>query len=194
MSKPSRKERPDLGTFAARSDRDVPGHSERVAAYAVKVASELGLERGDIENIRHAAVLHDIGKVVLSDEIVGKLGKLTDKEFEVMKLHATVGLSLIEQSDGLRGAAPLIRHHHERMDGTGYPDGLTGDAIPLGARIIGVCEAFDIMTSDVPWRERVTPEEAVQELRRCAGAQFDPVVVDAFERVLTAMQEYRAAA
>jgi putative nucleotidyltransferase with HDIG domain len=167
------------------ADDGVPGHSERVARYAVAIAEEMGLDPQAIETIRQAATLHDIGKVALSSDIVGKLGRLTEQEFEVMKMHATIGLGLIERSPELKAAAPLIRHHHERLDGKGYPDGLKGDDIPLGARIIAVCEAYDMMVNEVPYKPTKSPAEALDELRRCMGTQFDAQVVECFARVLS---------
>jgi HD-GYP domain-containing protein (c-di-GMP phosphodiesterase class II) len=187
----SKRNRNGMGEFAEaveRADRRVPGHSERVAQLSTAVAAEMGLDGAAIETIRHAAALHDIGKVSLSSDIVGKLGKLTDEEFGVMKLHATIGLGLIERANGLRNAAPLVKHHHERVDGTGYPDGLKGDEIPLGSRIIAVCEAYDMMTAELAYQSAKTPDEALAELRRCAGTQFDPGVVESFARVLASMR------
>jgi len=187
----------EMAEAASQADSGVPGHSERVTCYAVKIAEEMGLHSDEISLIRQAAALHDIGKIALSEDIVGKLGRLTDTEFEVMKMHSTIGLALIENSTELRESAPLVRHHHERWDGKGYPDGLKGEEIPVGARIIGVCEAYDTMVSTVPWQVSKSPQEALDELRRCSGTQFDSNVVEAFYRSVlggTTKDESRAAA
>ncbi len=130
--------------------------------------------------LKSAAILHDIGKVGISPQIVEKLGRLTDREFEIMRLHSTIAVRMLERVEGLRNSLEMIKHHHERFDGKGYPDGLSGHDIPLGARIIAVAETFDILVSDVPWRDALPLDLALDELRDSAGAQFDPVVVEAF--------------
>ena len=160
------------------------GHSERVARLAAATARELGLHEDEVRKIEQAGMLHDVGKIGLSEEIVGKLGRLSERELAIMKLHATIGLKILERVDGLDDIFPLVKHHHERVDGTGYPDGLSGDDIPLGARIIAVVEAYDNMIVDLPWRARSTEEEALGELRACSGTQFDGRVVEAFAAAL----------
>ncbi len=156
------------------------GHSERVATYTMAIGKQLDMPDQMIQSLRSAAVLHDIGKVGISSSIVEKLGRLTDREFEIMRLHSTIAIRMLEQVKGLEDSLPMIKHHHERFDGKGYPDGLSGHDIPLGARIIAVAETFDILVSSVPWREALPVERAISELRDNAGTQFDPMVVEAF--------------
>jgi HD-GYP domain-containing protein (c-di-GMP phosphodiesterase class II) len=174
---------------AAQGERDsiAEAHSERVRTYATAVAAAFGgLSEDELKNVGYAASLHDIGKVAVSSRILNKLGRLTDDEFKIMREHSLVATKILEKIDGLKGAIPYIRHHHERYDGAGYPDGLSGEDIPVGARIIAVAETYDILTSDVPWREALTREAAVEEIESCAGSQFDPKIVDALRAALNA--------
>jgi HD-GYP domain-containing protein (c-di-GMP phosphodiesterase class II) len=164
------------------------GHSERVAAYVLVIGKRLDLPRKALNDLKSAAMLHDIGKVGISRQIVDKFGRLTEREFEIMRLHSTIAIRMLERTKGLKNALPMIKHHHERFDGKGYPDGLTGHDIPLGARIIAVAEAFDILVSDVPWRDAMTLDRAIEELRSNAGTQFDPIVVDAFVSTICTKQ------
>lgn len=168
-----------LVALAGQSEYDAEGHAKRVAGYAKAIGRQMKLEGAAIENLVNAAALHDIGKVAISKAILGKIGKLSHDEFEIMKLHATIALGAVAKVEALKPAIPFIKHHHERFDGTGYPDGLVGEDIPLGARIISVCEAFDILTGGTPWKKAVTLTEAMDELSRCCGTQFDPTVVAA---------------
>ncbi|MHB0913246.1 MAG: HD-GYP domain-containing protein [Armatimonadota bacterium] len=156
------------------------GHSDRVAQYAEAIGKRLDLSDKMLSDLHSAAVLHDIGKVGISSSIVNKLGKLSETEFEVMRLHSAIAVRMLEKVEGLQDSLPMIRHHHERFDGKGYPDGLLGHDIPLGARIIAVAETFDILISDLPWRESLSVAEALDELVRCAGTQFDPSIVGVF--------------
>lgn len=156
------------------------GHSERVALYAAAIGKQLDMCEKTLGSLHSAAVLHDIGKVGISSTIVDKLGRLTDREFEIMRLHSTIAIRMLEQVKGLEDSLPMIKHHHERFDGKGYPDGLSGHDIPLGARVIAVAETFDILISNVPWREALSVERAVQEVKDSSGTQFDPMVVEAF--------------
>ena len=165
-------------------DKSAAGHSRRVTRYSLAIGHCLGLSSEELANLRYAAGLHDVGKVAISRKILNKLGKLTDEEFAIMKQHSTIAIRILEKVDGLQGAVSLVKHHHERFDGRGYPDGLAGEAIPLGSRIISVAEAFDILTSDVPWRDAMGQDAALKELETCAGTQFDPEIVDAFKRAL----------
>jgi HD-GYP domain-containing protein (c-di-GMP phosphodiesterase class II) len=164
------------------------GHSERVAMYAVAVGKQLDLPEKALSDLKSAAILHDIGKVGISRQIVDKLGRLTDREFEIMRLHSTIAVRMLERVEGLQDSLPMIKHHHERFDGKGYPDGLSGHDIPLGARIIAVAETFDMLVSELPWRDAMTLEDALKELKRCAGSQFDPIIVDAFLTVVEAQK------
>lgn len=170
---------------AGQRDKTAEGHSRRVTRYCLAIGRAMSLSVDDMTNLKYAAGLHDIGKVAISRRILNKLGKLTDEEFLVMKRHSTIAIRIIEKVEGLQDSAPLIKHHHERYDGKGYPDGLSGEDIPLGSRIISVAEAFDILTSDVPWRDAMDQDSAIQELDACAGTQFDPTVVEAFRTAIT---------
>ena len=124
------------------------GHSERVAEYAAEIAVQMKLPDSEVEMLRYAGVLHDIGKIGISDTVLNKVGKLTDAEFELIQAHTTIGAHVVKPVGFLRGVSQVIRHHHERYDGRGYPDGLKGEEIPLGARIMAVADAFDAMTYD----------------------------------------------
>jgi HD-GYP domain-containing protein (c-di-GMP phosphodiesterase class II) len=173
-----------LVAAAGQRDKTAEGHSRRVTRYCIAIGKVMSLSIEELTDLKYAAGLHDIGKVAISRRILNKLGKLTDDEFAVMKRHSTIAVRILEKIDGLQGAGPLIKHHHERYDGKGYPDGLKEDQIPLGARIISAAEAFDILTSDVPWRDAMDQESALAELEACAGTQFDPIVVKAFRTAL----------
>ncbi|MBS1721846.1 MAG: HD domain-containing protein [Armatimonadetes bacterium] len=164
------------------------GHSERVSVYATATGHELGMSYDDLIDLRRAAALHDIGKISVNPTTLRKLGDLSEEELEELRSHALMAMRIVESFEWLRPTVPMIRHHHERWDGEGYPDGLAGDQIPLGARIIGACEAFDVLLTGSPWRHAVDDDEALAELRRCAGAQFDPDVVAAFAKVQPLIQ------
>jgi putative nucleotidyltransferase with HDIG domain len=169
-----------LNATVEAKDPYTAGHSQRVQAIAVAVAQELGLERDELDAIRHGALFHDIGKLAVPDAILTKPGRLTSDEFETIKLHSAEGARIVGKLGSLRAAVPLIRHHHERWDGRGYPDGLAGAAIPLGAAIVGLADAWDAMTTDRPYQQALTLERAVAEVRAGRGTQFAPAVVDAF--------------
>jgi len=169
---------------AGRLDIHTPGayaHSRRVARLAASTAKQLCLPREDVTRVRRAGAFHDIGKVEVPIEVLNKPGPLTDEEFEVVKRHATAGARMIAESGDERLAA-MVRHHHERYDGGGYPDGLAGEEIPIGARIVAVADTFDAVTSARPYRPAMSPGEALLLLRREAGRQLDPKVVAAFRR------------
>ncbi|MGN6870529.1 MAG: HD-GYP domain-containing protein [Solirubrobacteraceae bacterium] len=159
-------------------------HNDDVANLVVAVSRELGLERADIVAARRAAELHDVGKLAIPDAILNKPGTLSEQEWEFMRQHTIVGERIVVSATSLSEVAPIVRSSHERWDGGGYPDGLAAEAIPLGARIIAVCDAYDAMTTTRPYRKAIGHADAVAELRRCAGHQFDPLVVAAFERVI----------
>jgi diguanylate cyclase (GGDEF)-like protein/putative nucleotidyltransferase with HDIG domain len=154
-------------------------HSGSVADMAERVAARMGLEGDEVRAVRYAALLHDIGKVGVRSELLAKPGRLTREEFDEIKEHAALGARLLEQIPFFEDVHPLVRSTHERWDGDGYPDGLSGEAIPLGARIIGACDAFHAMTSERPYRAAASKEVALTELRASAGTQFDPAVVEA---------------
>lgn len=173
-----------LVTAAGQRDGTAEGHSQRVTRYSVAVARAVGLSGQQLDDVRYAAGLHDIGKVAISRRIINKLGRLSQDEFEVMKQHSLLSIRILDKIEGLKEASFLVKHHHERFDGKGYPDGLAGESIPLGARIIAVAEAFDILTSDVPWRDALDQEFALREIEACAGTQFDPVVAQALRAAI----------
>ena len=158
-------------------------HSTRVAELSAWITHRLGLDREQIELTRLAASLHDLGKLAIPEEILQKPGPLSDPERLVLQRHPEIGHRMLE-SLGVDPVAEWVLHHHERWDGTGYPDRLRGEEIPLGARIIFVADAYDAMTSDRAYRGRLTPREAIEELERCSGTQFDPEIVAAFAREL----------
>jgi putative nucleotidyltransferase with HDIG domain len=169
-------------------DAYTSGHSARVSRYAVKTAVQLGWTGDRLEHIRLGGELHDIGKIGTREDILNKPGALTPAEVEHIKGHAVLGErilapSLAESPTVLR----IVRSHHERMDGAGFPDGLAGSEIPLEARIVAVVDAFDAMTTSRAYRPSRTPDQAVQELQRCGGTQFDPEVVQAFLRAFPDM-------
>ena len=160
------------------------GHSHRVQEIAVSIARELGITGRELDAISHAGLFHDIGKLGVPDAILTKPAALTDAEYAQMKCHPADGADIVAKFGRLRHAVPLIRHHHERWDGRGYPDRLAADSIPLGAAIVGLADAWDAMTTDRPYHRALDPAEAEDELRTHRGTQFSPAVVDAFFRVL----------
>jgi diguanylate cyclase (GGDEF)-like protein len=169
----------------ALSERE-PGiqvHAEGVAALAVQVSGMLGFRRDEVDELSRAAQLHDIGKLAVPDEILHKPGALDEREWEFIQQHTLVGERILRASPAFRSVATVVRSTHERWDGAGYPDNLVGDDIPLGARIIAACDAYVALISPRPYRPARSPEDALEELERCAGSQFDPTVV----RVLTAV-------
>lgn len=161
------------------------GHAERVSRLSEMTARAYGLSAEQCRVIRYIALMHDVGKLGVSTKILAKPGKLTDEEYEHMKQHPIRGYEIVSEIDFLREAAETaVRHHHERMDGRGYPDGLVGEEIPVIARIVMVCDAFDSMTSTRVYRKAKSIESAVAELNRCVGTQFDPVSLRALEKAL----------
>lgn len=162
-------------------DRDTGGHTRRVAALAVRVGGRLGMTGRALEDLRTAALLHDLGKIGVADSILLKPSGLTPEEWETMRCHPEQGADLLRSHGLLQGAIPLIRSHQESYDGSGYPDGLRAEAIPLGARIIAVADSFMAMVDERPYQKARGNEEAYRELQRCAGAQFDPRVVAALQ-------------
>lgn len=165
-------------------DAYTSGHSERVTEYAVALAQELNLPYDEIELIRQAAILHDIGKIGISETILTKKGRLTDEEFATIKLHPSIGDSIVEPMAIPPQVRAGIRNHHEKWDGRGYPDGLAGEQIPLTARIIAIADSYDAMTSNRPYRDAMGMEKVYNEFIRCAGTQFDPHLADVFVKML----------
>jgi two-component system cell cycle response regulator len=173
---------------------DLHLHSSGVAELAGRVGRRLGMPLEEVEELVRAAELHDIGKIGISELILDKPTPLSETEWQRMREHTVMGERILRRAPALVPVAGLVRSSHERWDGTGYPDGLAGEAIPLGARIVAVCDAFDAMTANRPYRSARSIEDALGELRRCAGSQFDPAVVDAFCQVLGGAHRDRAGA
>jgi HD-GYP domain-containing protein (c-di-GMP phosphodiesterase class II) len=164
-------------------DEYTGNHTNRVTTYSVLLAEELGLPDDQRQLLRVSAALHDIGKIAIDDQVLRKPGRLSEAEYAQMQTHVTRGAEIIETMPGLAWALPVVRSHHERWDGAGYPDGLIGEQIPLKARIVSVADAFDAMTSDRPYRRGMAAEVAFNEIRAGAGKQFDPTCVQAFLRI-----------
>lgn len=164
-------------------DNETQGHSYRVVEYAVIVAKEMGIEEPELTWIRRGAILHDVGKIGIPDSILKKPGKLDEAEWEEMKRHPEMGFRMLQHIRFLEPALDIVMSHQERFDGTGYPRGLQGEEIPLGARIFAVVDTFDAMTSDRPYRKALTIEDARSEIREWSGRQFDPDVAEAFLQV-----------
>jgi putative nucleotidyltransferase with HDIG domain len=159
-------------------------HTEEVVRLAVAVAAELDLELGVVQSVELGAVLHDIGKVRVPETILNKPGALTEEEWVVMRTHPEVGEQILRPIQSLQSILPIVRHHHERWDGSGYPDGLAGSAIPLGARIVAVCDAYRAMTENRPYRSALPEAQARKELEQGTGAQFDAECIQALLRAL----------
>jgi HD-GYP domain-containing protein (c-di-GMP phosphodiesterase class II) len=168
-----------LGDVVEADDAYTGSHSRDVVSLVIDVADRLGLDAPQRRDAEFAALLHDIGKIKVPGEIINKPGKLTDEEWEIMKAHTVEGEKLLSQVGGILGnVGRIVRSCHEDWDGTGYPDGLVGEEIPLVARIVRACDAFSAMTTDRSYRKARPVEEAVAELKRCSGTDFDPVVVE----------------
>jgi len=159
-------------------DQSTSGHSRRVANLTVGIARKIGVAEDKLVQIEHGALLHDIGKLKIPDLILWKPAKLTAEEWDVMRQHAVYGYEFVRNIDFLKGAAEIVWSHHEKFDGSGYPRGVQGTDIPLGARVFAIVDAFDAMVFDRPYHKGVSFEEAAAEIRRCAGAHFDPMIVE----------------
>src|SRR5581483_11167221 len=166
-------------------------HSVRVAETSRKLAQRLGLPHEQVDEITLAARVHDLGKIGIPSDILLKHGKLDAEEMAVMQTHPRVGVDILQKYHNFQGTLPIVLHHHERYDGKGYPDGIAGEEIPLGARIVGQADAYDAMTSDRPYRKGMRPEVALQRVSEASGTQFDPVVAGVF---VAMMREELAAA
>lgn len=164
------------------------GHSERVSQYAAAMAASMGMDEEQVERIRLAAQLHDLGKVGLSSSVLRKPGRLTSEEFLEVRSHPRVGADIVERVPGLAELVPIIRHHHERYDGTGYGAGLSGCEIPIESKILAVADSFDAMTSRRAYRSALTIEEAVTEIATCSGTQFDPDVAAHISAVIAVVE------
>jgi response regulator RpfG family c-di-GMP phosphodiesterase len=159
-------------------------HSKTVMSLACEVAKRMGLQEGEVRVVQQAALLHDVGKVAIPDEILRKPGPLDEGEWEVMRRHPELGERVVSSVPGLAHLAPIIRADHERWDGKGYPDGLSGEEIPLASRIVFACDAWDAMNSDRPYRRALDVERKIEELKKGAGTQFDPYVVSVLVEAL----------
>jgi response regulator RpfG family c-di-GMP phosphodiesterase len=169
-----------LGSAIDTRDVGTQAHSRRVRSYTLALARAHGVPEAALRDMEHGVLLHDIGKIGIPDAILLKPGPLTPAEWKVMRRHPEIGRRLIEKIPFLRGALPVVYHHHERWDGTGYPAGLRGEDIPLGARVFAVADAFDAMTFDRPYSRAISFDKATEEIQRCTGTQFDPAVVATF--------------
>jgi ribonuclease P protein subunit RPR2 len=158
-------------------------HAERVTAFGLELARALGLPDEGWAQMEFGFLLHDIGKVAVPDAILFKTSRLTEEEYALIRLHPVVGAEILRDVDFLGEGKLVVRHHHERWDGTGYPDALTGDAIPIAARVFAVADTLDALTTDRPYRPASTFPDARVEIRRFAGSQFDPEVVAAYETI-----------
>jgi putative nucleotidyltransferase with HDIG domain len=165
-------------------DGETSDHTQEVAELAIEVATVLGLPADEIRHVELGALLHDIGKIRVPESILNKPGPLTDEQWSVMRSHPEVGERILAPMESLKSVLPIVRSSHERWDGAGYPDALSGDAIPLGARIVAACDAFRAMVEQRPYRDARTRGEAIEELRAAAGTQFDPDCVNALLEVL----------
>jgi HD-GYP domain-containing protein (c-di-GMP phosphodiesterase class II) len=172
-----------LTSFSAALEARDPylqGHSTRVTGFAEALARLLGWRRSELEALRLGGSLHDVGKIAVDAGILRKPGPLTEAELAHIRIHPVAGARLIDGVADLLPALPYVLHHHERWDGTGYPEGRAAETIPLEARLLGVADAFDAMTSHRPYRRALTVERALAEVKRCAGTQFDPELARAF--------------
>lgn len=173
-----------LANAVEAKDKYTIGHSYRVADYAVGIAEHMGFRQDTIDRIKTAAILHDIGKIGISDSILNKPGKLEDNEYFVIQKHPEIGAKILSEVDFLGDVSKIIKYHHERFDGKGYPEGLQGAEIPIEASILSVADAFDAMTSDRPYRKAMDQSTAMNILLKEAGVQFNPIVVKAFRDYL----------
>ncbi len=160
------------------------GHSNRVEKYAVELAEAADLSFDKIQDIKIAAALHDIGKIGINDQILNKASKLTQEEYQQIMEHPTIGANIIRNVDFLRNIAEIIKHHHERYDGNGYPDGLRGEQIPIEACILAIADSYDAMTTDRPYRKALTRKDAIEEIEQNAGTQFHPVLAEKFIEII----------
>jgi putative nucleotidyltransferase with HDIG domain len=164
-------------------DAETEGHSRRVTAYTTALAREMGLNAEELRIIARGAFLHDVGKIATPDRILLKPGKLDAEEMEVMREHCERGYAIVNKIPFLREASEIVYAHQESFDGSGYPRGLSGEEIPLGARIFAIADTLDAITSDRPYRKGRSFTEAREEIRRCSGNQFDPSIVEVFLRI-----------
>jgi putative nucleotidyltransferase with HDIG domain len=170
----------DLSKYVDKRVSKTGEHCEQVAKWASTTAQELQMNEAEVDNIYWASILHDIGKIGISDRILRKKAALTEDDWVLIKMHPTIGSNILSSMDTLPSLVPTISAHQEKYDGSGYPKGLRGKEIPMGARILGIADAYQAMVEDRYYREARTHEEAVTELRKVRGTQFDPDVLDVF--------------
>lgn len=176
-----------LGNAVAKRDSETDAHNYRVTLYAVALAEVVGLSKAEIADLVVGAFLHDVGKIAIPDAILRKPGRLDAGEFEVMKTHVLQGVEIVTGNPWLNGAVPVIRHHHERFDGSGYPDGLAGEAIPQSARVFAVVDVFDALTSVRPYKTAIEPAAALAIVRDAVGTHFDPDIAGRFCAIALAL-------
>lgn len=183
-----------VGLCAAIEAKDAytRGHSERVGAWSRRLAERLGLGTDEVERIGQAGLLHDIGKIGVPESVLRKRGALAEEEWEIMRRHPVVGAQIVAPFETLAGIGTLIRHHHERVDGSGYPDGLCGDAVPLGCRVIAVADVYDALTSDRSYRSAWSHDRAMAVLFEQAGQVLDAEIVGAFAEIVADVVARRA--
>lgn len=172
-----------MKTLFEKSPRE-QAHSERVRDFAIQTAKAAGLAQHLIDDINVMALLHDIGKIIIPSEILDKPGPLNDHEWVEMKKHPEIGARILQSAEPYAGLSEGVRHHHERWDGMGYPDGLQGTDIPLSSRIVGVCDAYDAMTAARPYRKPLGRDLALAEIAKMAGSQFDKKIAELFTEVV----------
>ena len=176
-----------LGTAIAKRDSDTGEHNYRVTLYAIRLGRSLGLDAIAMRRLILGAFLHDVGKIGISDNILLKPSQLNDEEFSTMRQHVMLGVEIIQQSEWLRGAREVIEGHHEKFDGSGYPHGMKGEAIPLNARIFAVVDVFDALTSRRPYKAPMPLDEALRIIEQGSGKHFDPKLVKRFARIAPAL-------
>jgi HD-GYP domain-containing protein (c-di-GMP phosphodiesterase class II) len=172
--------------MAALEERDfiTSGHAHRLEDLCVRLGRQVKLSSSQLSDLNLLAQVHDLGKVGIPDNILFKPGPLNDQEWEIMQQHPEKGYRIAQSTSDLAGIADLILKHHERWDGKGYPLGLAGDEIPIECRILAIADSFDAMTNDRPYRKAISVEESLEELKQCAGSQFDPELVDIFVHMM----------
>ena len=178
-----------LGNAIAKRDADTDAHNYRVTCYAVTLAEAVGVSKKTITELVLGAFLHDVGKIGIPDQILLKPGRLNSEEFQVMQTHALLGIEIVAGNPWLAGAEKTIRHHHERFDGKGYPDGLSGEAIPIAARIFALVDVFDALTSVRPYKQALSLEETLSIMEREAGQHFDPMIYAVFRQIAPVLYE-----